>query len=72
LVGNKSDLNANREVTLEEGIQLSKLFGCEFTETSAKTNENVDHMFHTIARLIRQQSLVEPPKKKKKKKCIIL
>lgn len=45
LIGNKSDLEEKREVTVTEGRELAKKFGCPFLETSAKTRINVDECF---------------------------
>ncbi|KAJ3007103.1 UNVERIFIED_CONTAM: Ras GTPase ras2 [Siphonaria sp. JEL0065] len=42
IVGNKTDLAGEREVSAQEGIDLAKLFRCEFIETSAKTKYNVE------------------------------
>ena len=50
LVGNKKDLNEKREVTFKEGLEMSKLHGLPFFETSAKTNINIDNLFDFIAR----------------------
>lgn len=41
LLGNKADLNYNREVTTEEGIAFAKEYGFQFFETSAKEDINV-------------------------------
>lgn len=41
LVGNKSDLNIQRQVTLEEGKELAQQWQCPTIETSAKHDENV-------------------------------
>lgn len=41
LVGNKSDMNEERVVSLERGRQLADQLGVEFFETSAKENINV-------------------------------
>mmetsp|Transcript_4257 Transcript_4257/g.7044 ORF Transcript_4257/g.7044 Transcript_4257/m.7044 type:complete len:212 (+) Transcript_4257:97-732(+) len=51
LVGNKSDLN-RREVSYEEGARFAKEHGLIFTETSAKTSENVDEAFVGTAKEI--------------------
>jgi hypothetical protein len=44
LVGNKIDLEANRQVTREEGETFAQKNGLYFIETSAKTAENVDEV----------------------------
>ncbi|KAJ3541217.1 hypothetical protein NM688_g6115 [Phlebia brevispora] len=81
LVGNKCDKTTEREVSREEGIQMARNFGCEFMETSAKTAMNVERLFTTLVRLLRQSKQAEQgtpgqarpvEKEKKKGKCIIL
>jgi small GTP-binding protein len=49
-IGNKSDLEINRQVTKEEGARLAKEHDGFFFETSAKTNMdgNVNKAFHSI------------------------
>lgn len=54
VVGNKCDLESEREVTRAEGEQLAKSFGCKFIETSAKSRINVDKAFYDIVREIRR------------------
>ncbi|MHA2282521.1 MAG: Rab family GTPase [Promethearchaeota archaeon] len=49
LVGNKVDLNNERQISMEEGIGLAKELGIYYMETSAKTNENIEEMFEWIA-----------------------
>lgn len=44
LIGNKSDLDAQRQVTQEEGSTFASKHGLHFLETSAKTSENVDEV----------------------------
>lgn len=41
IVGNKSDLNIQRQVSVEEGKELAQQWNCPTIETSAKHNENV-------------------------------
>lgn len=41
LVGNKSDLESNRQVKTEEGKTLAESLGIKFLETSAKDAVNV-------------------------------
>ncbi|PSR71273.1 hypothetical protein PHLCEN_2v12787 [Hermanssonia centrifuga] len=80
LVGNKSDKQFEREVSREEGSQLARSFGCDFLETSAKTSQNVEKLFTTLVRLLRQTKQAEqgtpgptrPAEKEKKRKCIIM
>ena len=45
LVGNKSDLEAERQVTYEEGEQFAKENGMMFFEVSAKTGSNIETTF---------------------------
>ena len=80
LVGNKCDKTYEREVSKEEGAQLARQFGCEFIETSAKTAQNVERLFTTLVRALRQTKQIEAgpgggptkPKEKEKRKCIIM
>ena len=48
ILGNKCDLNENRQVTYEEGENYAKNLGYHFYETSAKTGENVKEAFEDI------------------------
>ena len=52
LVGNKSDLNEQRKVSLEEGQQMAKNNNMMFFETSAKSGANVDKIFEQSAKEI--------------------
>ncbi|KAI0900177.1 ras-domain-containing protein [Annulohypoxylon nitens] len=53
VVGNKCDLESEREVPRQDGEALAKQFGCPFVETSAKTRTNVDKAFFDLVREIR-------------------
>lgn len=53
LVANKSDRNSEREVTVAEGIAAAEEFGCDFAETSAKNNENIEKVFSGVVRRLR-------------------
>jgi len=68
LVGNKCDLESERQVTTSEVQELAKSFGCPFFESSAKTRVNVEESFYGLVREIRKQLNGEPNKKDKKKK----
>lgn len=52
LVGNKSDRNIEREVSVDEGVQLAKKLGCSFFETTAKEGHNVDEAIYGLLRSI--------------------
>ena len=45
LIGNKVDLENDREVSYEEGLQFAKKYNLNFFETSAKTALNVEKAF---------------------------
>jgi Ras-related protein Rab-2A len=52
LVGNKVDLEKNRQISYEEGARFAKQNNLIFMETSAKTGKNVENVFYTSAKLI--------------------
>jgi len=52
LIGNKSDLEARRDVKREEGEAFAREHGLIFMETSAKTAANVEEAFINTAREI--------------------
>ena len=54
LVGNKCDLEGDRQVKKDAGEALAKQFGWKFLEGSAKAKINVSETFVEIVRLIRQ------------------
>jgi len=53
LVGNKCDLESNRQVPYEEGKALAEKLGIKFIETSAKNSINVENAFFTMANEIK-------------------
>ena len=48
LIGNKSDLNEQREVGIEEAASIAQKKNLAFMETSAKDNNNVEKAFLTL------------------------
>lgn len=67
LVGNKSDLDSQREVQSSEGSSLAQYWGCPFVETSAKVTSNVNEVFIEIVR-----EMNSSPLKHNKRCCNIL
>eukprot|EP00011_Vannellida_sp_DIVA3-517-6-12_P010126 CAMPEP_0114611720 /NCGR_PEP_ID=MMETSP0168-20121206/4261_1 /TAXON_ID=95228 ORGANISM="Vannella sp., Strain DIVA3 517/6/12" /NCGR_SAMPLE_ID=MMETSP0168 /ASSEMBLY_ACC=CAM_ASM_000044 /LENGTH=200 /DNA_ID=CAMNT_0001822701 /DNA_START=193 /DNA_END=795 /DNA_ORIENTATION=+ len=63
LVGNKCDLEDERDVKKEEGEALAAEFGCPFFETSAKDHINVDECFRELVREVRRFKESETPSK---------
>jgi GTPase KRas protein len=75
LVGNKCDLEEDREVPTDKGQQLATDLKCPFLEASAKTRTNVVESFEALVREIKKargKTEVKPaaaddvPEKKKK------
>ena len=60
LVGNKSDLVAKRVVSTEQGKEFADSLGIEFLETSAKTSDNVEQAFLTMASQIKARMKTQP------------
>ncbi|XP_048388140.1 ras-related protein Rap-2a isoform X2 [Stegostoma tigrinum] len=60
LVGNKVDLESEREVSGAEGRALAEEWGCPFMETSAKSKTMVDELF---AEIVRQMNYAAQPDK---------
>ncbi|KAG0214121.1 Ras GTPase [Mortierella sp. GBA30] len=54
LVGNKCDLEHERQVSTHEGRELAKQFNSRLIETSAKERINVDESFYMLVRMIRR------------------
>ena|SRR3990167_951473 len=74
LVGNKADLDQERQVDPIRGQELAAKYDCSFMETSAKTNTNVTEAFQSLVRSVMAIKATSPAKKEggeKKGKCII-
>lgn len=81
LVGNKIDEEEAREVPTTEGEAQAQRWGCNFMETSAKTNSNVKEMFQellnmeksrNVALQTERRTLAQFRKEKLKGKCHIM
>ncbi len=61
LIGNKSDLEAFRTVSVEEGISLAEKWGkgCKWREVSAKTDQGIDTLFTEISQLIENKKTIQ-------------
>lgn len=60
LLGNKSDMAAERVVKTEDGEKLAKEYGVPFMETSAKTGVNVELAFLAIAKELKHRATQQP------------
>ena len=79
LIGNKSDLEDERQVKKEEGERRAKEYNIPFYETSCKTGINIDEVFLRITNEIlnkkgninnnRKSEILKQHNKKKKSTC---
>lgn len=69
MVGNKCDLEENREVKTLEAKSYASQENISFFETSAKTRKNVEESFLSLVRKIKSS---RKPKKKPIKGCMLL
>ncbi len=70
VIGNKSDLDSDRQVSTEEGQKLAKQFNCPFLEASAKRKINVEEAFYNLVRLIKVYN--QNPEFAENGKCLII
>ena len=59
IIGNKSDLNEDREVTTEQGKQFAAKNGIDYLETSSMMHIGVDEAFETLVKKILEQREIE-------------
>jgi GTPase SAR1 family protein len=69
-VGNKCDLEDERVVGKDQGVNLARQFSnCSFMETSAKAKIGVNDIFYDLVRQINKKAPAKKPKKSKRSKC---
>lgn len=56
LIGNKNDLQHDRQVTMDEGYEKSKALMCSFMEVSAKRGVNIQELFSKVVALIERET----------------
>lgn len=56
IVGNKTDLDKDRTVNIEEAQSYAQAVGATFFETSAKLNEGIEELFQELTTLMIQQT----------------
>ena len=71
LVGNKNDLEQDREISYEEGKNFANRNGMEFIETSAKINTNVSEAFEMLGKLMIKNEAQPADKNQMKDKKIL-
>ncbi|KAF8937631.1 ras-2 [Dissophora ornata] len=69
IVGNKSDLHGQRQISTEEGEELAASWNCQSCESSAKHNENIGRVFELMIGEIEKSTNVP---EEAKKDCLIL
>jgi Ras-related protein Rab-2A len=67
LVGNKLDLESNREVSYQEGEEYAKSKGISFIEISSTKLESVERLFQDLAKNYLREIEFEKLKSKKSK-----
>ena len=72
LVGNKCDLEEQRQVQKQQGTDLAEKYSCAFMETSAKNNTNVEEAFYTLIRATIQTKDSVTGKKSSGGGCMLL
>lgn len=73
LVGNKTDLESQRDVSTEEGGFVAKGFpGCKFVEITAKNGSQVDRVFKDVTKSALGHLAIAEEKANRKRLCTIL
>jgi Ras-related protein Rab-5C len=61
LVGNKADLEAEREIDLDLAMEVASNLNAEYMETSAMTGQNIQDLFNAVADRIVKNRMENPP-----------
>jgi GTPase SAR1 family protein len=74
VVGNKVDLQDERQVSLADGARLAENYNAQYLEASAKTGQNIRELFEGIADIVQSEKNPETapppvPVPIKKKSC---
>jgi GTPase KRas len=75
LVGTKCDLEDDRKISIEEGMEFARKNGIPFFESSAKLNINVEEVIFTLIDEIVKSKKIPPPQTantKGKKDCLMM
>ncbi|ODO06331.1 hypothetical protein L198_01563 [Cryptococcus wingfieldii CBS 7118] len=75
IVGNKCDLEDERQVSTAEGEKLAESWDCKYFEASARTSSNIAPVFEEIVRVMRRNTRPKQRELRAKrggKKCVIL
>jgi GTPase KRas protein len=82
LVGNKCDLDNEREISTNEGKEMARKMNAKFVESSARYRINVDEAYYSLVRSIRDENRKirgstknlnsSKDQLKKKRKCLIM
>jgi Ras homolog enriched in brain len=70
LVGNKSDLTGDREVSVDEAVALAAKWNSRCIECSAKLNDNIVAIFNALLDQI-DKDLAPPNNDKESSRCLI-
>jgi small GTP-binding protein len=71
IIGNKTDLTEQRQVTTDEGNEKAQSSGAEFAEVSAKTGFGVRDLFGLVPRIWLERQATQPVTDSRKQTVII-
>lgn len=67
LIGNKSDLEDQRQVTHQEALDFARKHNLKYIETSAKTNDNIESVFVYVSQTLHKDAKNNKVNEKEKK-----